>query len=96
MTLDLDGLIPATVLPMTAGGRIDEARELGRRVQRLADVVFAAPVADYRARLKECLRILGVLEDASVRPPLRPLSDAESRHLEETLAAVGLLKGAAA
>ena len=24
-------------------GRIDEARALGRRVQRLADVVFAAP-----------------------------------------------------
>jgi 4-hydroxy-tetrahydrodipicolinate synthase len=77
-------------------GRIEEARELGRRVQRLADVVFAAPVADYRARLKECLRILGVLEDASVRPPLRPLADAESRHLEATLAEVGLLKGAAA
>ena len=51
-------------------GRIDEARELGRRVQRLADVVFDAPVANYRARLKESLRILGVLEDASVRPPL--------------------------
>jgi 4-hydroxy-tetrahydrodipicolinate synthase len=77
-------------------GRIDEARELGKRVQRLADVVFAAPVANYRARLKECLRILGVLEDASVRPPLRPLGDAECRKLEETLAEVGLLKGAAA
>jgi 4-hydroxy-tetrahydrodipicolinate synthase len=77
-------------------GRIDEARELGKRVQRLADVVFAAPVANYRARLKECLRILGVLEDASVRPPLRPLDAAECRKLEETLAEVGLLKGAAA
>jgi 4-hydroxy-tetrahydrodipicolinate synthase len=77
-------------------GRIDEARALGRRVQRLADVVFAAPVANYRARLKECLRILGVLEDASVRPPLRPLDAAERRLLEETLAEVGLLKGAEA
>jgi dihydrodipicolinate synthase/N-acetylneuraminate lyase len=77
-------------------GRIDEARALGRRVQRLADVVFAAPVADYRARLKECLRILGVLEDASVRPPLQPLDQAERRLLEETLVEVGLLKGAAA
>jgi 4-hydroxy-tetrahydrodipicolinate synthase len=77
-------------------GRIDEARELGRRVQRLADVVFAAPVANYRARLKECLRLLGVLEDASVRPPLRPLDAAECRHLEETLVEVGLLKAVAA
>ena len=41
---------------------------LGRRVQRLADVVFAAPVGDYRVRLKECLRILGVLERRA-RPP---------------------------
>ena len=40
-------------------GRIDEARALGVRVQRLADVVFAKPVGDYRVRLKECLRILG-------------------------------------
>src|SRR6478672_380917 len=41
-------------------GRIEDGRALGRRVQRLADVVFAAPVGDYRVRLKECLRILGV------------------------------------
>ena len=58
-------------------GRIDEAKALGRRVQRLADVVFAAPVGDYRVRLKECLRILGVLEAAHVRRPLLPLDDAE-------------------
>jgi 4-hydroxy-tetrahydrodipicolinate synthase len=77
-------------------GRIDEARELGKRVQRLADVVFAAPVANYRARLKECLRILGVLEDSSVRPPLQPLGADECSKLEATLAEVGLLKGAAA
>ena len=59
-------------------GRIDEARALGRRVQRLADVVFAAPVGDYRVRLKECLRILGVLEAAHVRRPLLPLDDART------------------
>lgn len=73
-------------------GRIDEARELGRRVQRLADVVFAAPVANYRARLKECLKLLGVLEDASVRPPLLPLDDQERRRLADTLVEVGLLE----
>ena len=65
-------------------------------MQRLADVVFDAPVANYRARLKESLRILGVLEDASVRPPLLALDEAERACLEATLAEVGLLKGAAA
>jgi 4-hydroxy-tetrahydrodipicolinate synthase len=72
-------------------GRIDEARELGRRVQRLADVVFAAPVGDYRVRLKECLRILGVLENAHVRRPLMPLRDDEQAFLADVLAEVGLL-----
>ncbi len=75
-------------------GRIDEARALGKRVQRLADVVFAKPVGDYRVRLKECLRILGVLENARVRPPLQPISDAERAHLADVLREVGLLDAA--
>jgi 4-hydroxy-tetrahydrodipicolinate synthase len=72
-------------------GRTEEAMALGRRVQRLADVVFAAPVGDYRVRLKECLRILGVLESASVRQPLLPISKAEREHLTAVLKEVGLL-----
>jgi 4-hydroxy-tetrahydrodipicolinate synthase len=73
-------------------GRVDEAKALGRRVQRLADVVFARPVGDYRVRLKECLRILGVLPAAHVRAPLLPISDAERGHLADVLAEVGLLE----
>ena len=73
------------------GGRIDEARALGRRVQRLADVVFAKPVGDYRVRLKECLRILGVLESAHIRRPLMPVSDEERAYLARILEEVGLL-----
>jgi 4-hydroxy-tetrahydrodipicolinate synthase len=72
-------------------GRIDEARALGARVQRLADVVFAKPVGDYRVRLKECLRILGVLGSAHVRPPLMPIDDAERAFLADVLVEVGLL-----
>ncbi len=72
-------------------GRIDEAQALGRRVQRLADVVFARPVGDYRVRLKECLRILGVLDAAHVRRPLLGISDAERAHLTDVLVEVGLL-----
>ena len=62
-----------------AGRRHRDAMALGRRVQRLADVVFAAPVGDYRVRLKECLRILGVLDAAHVRRPLLPISDRRAR-----------------
>jgi 4-hydroxy-tetrahydrodipicolinate synthase len=75
-------------------GRIDEARALGARVQRLADVVFAKPVGDYRVRLKECLRILGVLESAQVRRPLMPISDDERAFLASVLVEVGLLPAA--
>jgi len=77
-------------------GRTDEAMALGRRVQRLADVVFAAPVGDYRVRLKECLRILGVLENAHVRRPLLGISDDERAFLASVLVEVGLLEDAAA
>ena len=77
-------------------GRIDDARALGRRVQRLADVVFAKPVGDYRVRLKECLRLLGVLEAAHVRRPLLPIGDDERAFLAGVLKEVGLLPAAPA
>ena len=73
-------------------GRIDDARALGRRVQRLADVVFAKPVGDYRVRLKECLVALGVLEAAHVRRPLLGIGDDERAALSDVLVEVGLLE----
>jgi 4-hydroxy-tetrahydrodipicolinate synthase len=77
-------------------GDTETAMALGRRVQRLADVVFAAPVGDYRVRLKECLRILGVIPSAQVRRPLLAVSDAERAFLASVLVEVGLLGDAAA
>jgi 4-hydroxy-tetrahydrodipicolinate synthase len=72
-------------------GRTEEARRLGSRVQRLADAVFVNPVGSYRARLKECLVLLGVLDAAHVRLPLLPISGRERASLERTLSEVGLL-----
>lgn len=70
--------------------RYEEAAPLAARVQRLADTIFAPPVANYRARLKEALVMLGVLENATVREPLLPIPDAEKRELAAVLEEVGL------
>jgi 4-hydroxy-tetrahydrodipicolinate synthase len=86
----------AQMITAWQAGRIDEARDLGRRVQRLADVIFGAPVANYRARLKEGLKILGVLDETMVRKPLLPLGDAEIAEVRSALQEVGLLKEVAA
>ncbi len=69
----------------------NEARELGCRLQPLADVIFAPPVTDYRARTKEALKILGVLENTTVRPPLLPVSDSERDVIHRALRTAGLL-----
>jgi 4-hydroxy-tetrahydrodipicolinate synthase len=72
-------------------GDIGEARELGARLQPLADIIFAPPVTDYRARTKEALRMLGILENTTVRPPLLPIPDSEHETLQRALQNAGLL-----
>jgi len=72
-------------------GDISEARALGACLQPLADVIFASPVTDYRARTKEALKMLGVLENATVRPPLLPISEVERKTIQRALQSAGLL-----
>jgi 4-hydroxy-tetrahydrodipicolinate synthase len=72
-------------------GDFDTARELGARLQPLADVIFAPPVTDYRARTKEALKMLGILENTTVRPPLLPVTDADCEVIHQALQAAGLL-----
>jgi 4-hydroxy-tetrahydrodipicolinate synthase len=68
-----------------------KAETLGRRLQALADVIFAAPVTDYRARTKEALTRLGVIEHPMLRPPLLPLSAQEGDAIGEALKRAALL-----
>jgi len=71
--------------------RYEEAREMGERLQPLADVIFAPPVRNYRARVKEALVLLGVLRHAYVRPPLTPISPTERESIREALKRAELL-----
>jgi 4-hydroxy-tetrahydrodipicolinate synthase len=65
--------------------RIDEAV-----VTPLAAALFARPVRNYRARVKETLRLLGVLPNAVVRPPLLPLDEGERRAVADALSGLKL------
>jgi len=65
--------------------RYDEAREIADRIQPLADTIFSKPVRNYRARTKEALMMLGVLEKAYMRPPLIGISQNEREALKEAL-----------
>lgn len=74
----------------------DEAFRLSDIVQPLADVIFAQPVPNYRARTKEALVMQGVIENATVRPPLLPISEAERATVRQALERAGLLEPAPA
>lgn len=76
-------------------GDIAEAQALGARIQKLADVIFAPPVADYRARTKEALHMLGWIPGTVVRPPLLPVDDADRARIRAALIQAQLLEPAA-
>lgn len=60
----------------------------------LANAVFAAPVRNYRARAKEALVMQGILERATVREPLLPVTDAERARVREAMVFAGELEPA--
>jgi 4-hydroxy-tetrahydrodipicolinate synthase len=73
------------------GGDEPGARSIEEAVVApLVDVLFASPVRNYRARMKEALRLLGVLPSATVRPPLLPLAECERRAVADVLSRVQL------
>jgi 4-hydroxy-tetrahydrodipicolinate synthase len=67
------------------------ARELGDRVQKVVDALFAPPVRDYRARSKEVLVLQGIIRHAHVRPPLLPVGPEERQALKRVLEEAGEL-----
>lgn len=73
------------MLDALRAGQTERARELGERLQRLCDVIFAPPVSNYRARTKYALERLGVIPASHVRPPLPALTDPERTRVDEAL-----------
>jgi len=70
-------------------GDWDGARAIWERILPLEELIFGPPVRDYRARTKVALRELGVIEDVSVRPPLRPIDESGTAAIRAALAELG-------
>jgi 4-hydroxy-tetrahydrodipicolinate synthase len=73
-------------------GRFEEAKAVMDRLTPLVEAIFAPPVRNYRARTKEALVLQGILERATVREPLLPVSDEERSRVREALVAAGELE----
>lgn len=69
------------------------AREINERMNVLTRLFYRAPMADQHNRMKEANVILGKFENATVRPPLMKLSDAEIVLIEKGFASAGLVRG---
>jgi len=71
--------------------KYEEAEEIWEELLPLVEVIFASPVRNYKTRIKEALVMMGVLETAYVRPPLRPISSEEKEKLRKVLKDLGML-----
>ena len=67
------------------------AQTINDRIYPLAQAFYRAPFLDMHNRMKECLVLLGRLDEAVVRPPLQKLKETEISFLEEALVDAGLL-----
>jgi 4-hydroxy-tetrahydrodipicolinate synthase len=71
-------------------GDLAAARRVSDRIYPLAEVFYANPFLDGHNRMKEALAILGRIDEALVRPPLRRISDAEREKIRRVVTEAGL------
>jgi 4-hydroxy-tetrahydrodipicolinate synthase len=67
------------------------AFEIWERLGPLARYCWRPPIRDYRPRMKEVLKLQGLIEHATVRAPLLDVDDAEHARLHELAQRAGLL-----
>jgi 4-hydroxy-tetrahydrodipicolinate synthase len=66
------------------------AQAINDRIYPLACAFYAQPFLDMHNRMKECLKMLGRLDNAVMRPPLVKLEDAEIARLRQALDEAGI------
>jgi dihydrodipicolinate synthase/N-acetylneuraminate lyase len=82
----------ADMIAAFAGGDMAAGVAMRPRLQRFAEVIYADPVLDYRARCKVALAHLGVIkqDQTFVRLPLLTIGDEESERIRQALVEVGM------
>ena len=70
----------------------DRGAEIWARLGPLARFCWRAPIRDYRPRMKEVLRMQGLIAHATVREPQLGVDDAERKELRRLLVAAKLLQ----
>lgn len=83
----------AKMLKLSNTGKLGEVAVMRNKLQRFAEVIYADPVLDYRARCKAALAILGVIDRklTFVRLPLLPTPDKDYPILQQALEEAGML-----
>jgi 4-hydroxy-tetrahydrodipicolinate synthase len=81
----------ADMVDLAVAGRFAEAKVIMDRLAPLERAMFAPPVRDYRARAKEALVMQGILERATVREPLLPVSASSREAMRRAMIAAGEL-----
>ncbi len=74
-------------------GDLAAARLVSDRIYPLVEVFYADPFLDGHNRMKEALAILGRIDEAHVRPPLRRISDVEREEIRRVVTEAGLQSG---
>ena len=72
-------------------GDLEAGRRLNDRLAPLVEVFYAPPFVDMHNRMKEALALLGRIDKAVVRPPLRCIDDGERERIRQALLRSGLL-----
>jgi 4-hydroxy-tetrahydrodipicolinate synthase len=70
---------------------LDGARAINDRLDPLVRVFYAPPFVDMHNRMKEALALLGRIDRAVVRPPLKRIDAKEREQIRQALLASGLL-----
>jgi 4-hydroxy-tetrahydrodipicolinate synthase len=71
-------------------GDLEEARRVADQIYPVVQATYAEPFLDGHNRMKEALAILGRIDEAHVRPPLRRISEAERERMRRVVTEAGL------